>query len=181
MRTDKHMNLILLGGESLLNKDWIENVEHTLRPLFEKTAVIRYGHWQTGQGTIDLGKEYSKLTAAAKDMEPYLIFAKSIGTVLAIRGIYEQKLSPVKCIFIGPAFLVGEQDVDGFKNWIENYSVPTLFLTKTADPVAPAALLRNLLRNYHVQNYQFIEIPGSDHKYEDLIQIKSLTEKWIKK
>lgn len=175
------MNLILLGGESISNKAWIESVNQTLQPLFSKTSVVFYDHWQTGQGIINLEREYAKLTALANDFGQYDIFAKSIGTVLAIHGIYEHKLNPTKCIFVGSAFLVGEKSIGGFQNWVENYSVPTLFITKTADPVAPAAALRDLLERYHVQNFQFVEIPGDNHKYEDLEEIKSLAKKWIKK
>lgn len=173
------MNLLLLSGESILNKAWIENVAQTLKPLFAQVTILYYDHWQTGQGTIDLEKEYSKLISVAKDFGDYVIFAKSIGTVLAVRGIYEHKLNPVKCVFVGPAFLMGESTITGFQNWIEGYSLPTLFVTKTNDPVAPASQLRDLLEKYHVQNFQFVEIPGDNHKYENIEELESLVTAFL--
>lgn len=173
------MNLILLSGESISNKDWIESVEKSLADLFDQTKILYYDHWQTGEEIISLEKEYPKLINVSSDFGPYCIFAKSIGSVLAARGIAEKKLNPVKCIFVGPAWLVGERNVPDFKNWIEGFSTPTLFITKTADPVAPAATLRDLLEKHHVQNYQFVEIPGDNHKYEDLEQIKTLVTEFL--
>ncbi len=92
---------------------------------------------------------------------------------MAAKGIFEKTINPQKCIFVGPAWFIA-------KEWIEGYSLPTLFITKTADPVAPAAKLKELLKKYHVQNYQFVELPGDDHKYDDLEKIKSLTIDFLK-
>lgn len=175
------MNLLLLSGESPSNKIWIEQVNQTLKPLFVQTKILYYDHWETGEEHIDFEKEYAKLIASVADLGEYLIFAKSIGTVLVARGIAEKKLAPVKCIFAGSAWLVGERDLPDFKTWVESYSVPTLFINKTADPVAPAEKLRDLLSRYHVQNFEFVEWPGDNHKYEDLAKIKELTQSWTEK
>lgn len=167
------MNILLLSGESISNKSWIEEVNASLAPLFSRTAILYYDHWQTGQEGIDFEKEYKKLISLAQNLNDYIIFAKSIGTVLTIRGIYERQLKPAKCMFVGPAFIPVEKNYPDFGSWLENYSVPTLFITKTADPVAPAALLQNLLAKYHVRNFKFIEIRGDDHKYTDIASLKS--------
>lgn len=166
------MDLILLSGESISNKDWIESVEKSIAGLFDETRILYYDHWQSGQPSIDFDHEFSKLPKLVEGLGEYAVFAKSIGAALAVRGISEGILTPKKCVFVGPA--------PHIKNWLENFSVPTLFITKTADPVAPAAALRDLLERYRVQNYQFIEIPGDNHKYEDLEKIKSLVVEFLK-
>lgn len=173
------MNLLLLSGESISNKAWIENIEVTLRDQFATTKILHYDHWANGGDTIDLQVEYSKLISLANKMSDYAIFAKSIGTVLSVRGIFEKKLIPVKCVFVGAALLVGERNIPEFPIWMEGFSVPTLFITKTFDPVAPADKLRDLLVRYHVQNYQFIEITGDNHKYDNLEEIKGLITNFI--
>ncbi|MBI4099850.1 hypothetical protein HY440_02480 [Candidatus Microgenomates bacterium] len=175
------MNLLLLSGESLSNKAWIEMVDQTLKPLFTNTRVLSYDHWETGEERINFEKEYAKLTSSVADLGEYVIFAKSIGSVLVAKGIAEKKLAPVKCVFVGAAWLVGERDFPGFMTWIGGFSIPTLFITKTADPVAPADKLRDLLTRSHVQNYEFVEIPGDNHKYEDLEGLKTQVTIWIKK
>ncbi len=173
------MDLLLLSGESVSNKAWIETVAQTLAPL-GPTKILYYDHWENGQDAIDFAKEYAKLPAFVEGLSEYVIFAKSIGAVLAARGITEKILTPTKCLFVGPAWLVGERNFPEFKPWIENFSIPTLFIAKTADPVAPAPALRDLLIRYHVQNYQFMELPGDNHKYEDLEKLKSLTTDFLK-
>ena len=173
------MNAIFLSGESINNKVWIEEVEKNLQNLFEKTKILFYNHWEDGQSTIDLEKEFSKLPELVKDMDEYFLFAKSIGSVLSVKGIYEKVLTPQKCFFAGPAFLVGEKNIPGFSTWIKNFSIPSIIVCKTNDPVAPALQTHELLEKYEVKNYKFVEISGDNHKYEDLTQIKALITEFI--
>ena len=171
--------MLLFSGESISNKHWIETVAQTFSPL-GPTKILYYNHWESGQDSIDFAKEYAKLSAFVEGVGDYVIFAKSIGSVLVARGIYEGILHPQKCIFVGPAWLVGERNIPEFKTWIENFSLPSLFITKTTDPVAPAAELTDLLAHAHVQNFQFVEIPGDNHKYEDLEKLQSLVTDFLK-
>src|SRR5574340_1376855 len=172
------MNLLLLSGESVSNKPWIESVAQTLGSL-GPTKILYYDHWENGQESIDFEKEYAKLPALVEGLDEYVIFAKSIGTALVAKGISEEILNPSKCIFVGPVWPVFEGRPE-LASWIEGFSTPTLFITKTADPVAPATKLRALLEKYHVKNYQFVELPGDNHKYEDLEKVKSLVEEFLK-
>ena len=168
------MDLILLSGESINNKFWIEEVEKNLRGLFEHTQILYYDHWSNGQPSINLDLEVTKLPGLVGGLGAYIIFAKSICSVLSLRGIHEKTLTPKKCFFVGPAFLVGERNIPGFKSWLQNFAIPSIILTKTSDPVAPAEEIRELLQKYNVQNYEFVEIPGDSHKYEDLGKIQNL-------
>lgn len=174
------MNAIFLGGESISNKSWIEEVEKSLRNLFTETKVLDYDHWQNGGELINLDAELPKLTDLAKDFGDYLIFAKSIGAVLTARAIFEKKISPTKGFFPGAAYLVGERTLSDFPKWANNFSLPSIFISKTNDPVSPANPMQELLKRYNFQNYQFVEIPGDNHKYEDLDQIRKLVEEFIK-
>lgn len=173
------MDAIFLSGESINNKAWIEEVEATLRGFFSTTKILYYDHWQSGEPQINLDKEFAKLPQFVAGLDNYFLFAKSIGSVLVLRGIYEKILNPKKCIFVGPAFLVGERSVPSFPKWIQGFSTPSIIITKTADPVAPASEIARLLKRYDVQNCQFIEIPGDNHKYEDLNQITALINQFI--
>lgn len=173
------MDAIFISGESINNKAWIEAVEKTLHSFFGQTKILYYDHWQSGKEAIDLDIESAKLPANADGLDPYIVFAKSIGSVLTLRGITEQTLTPQKCFFVGPAFLVGENYIPEFKGWIQDFKIPSIILCKTNDPVAPAEQIRELLQRYNVQNYEFVEIPGDNHKYEDLENIKKIVDRFI--
>lgn len=174
------MNLILLAGNSISNKEWIEEVEASLKPFFTKTEVHYYQHWSTGDELIDFEKELELLSEDAKDFGQYVIFAKSAGTLLTLKGVKEGKLQPVKCIFAGTAINWGREKNFSVDEWLENYSIPTLFIEKTNDPACSFEDLAKLLENKSVKNYSLKEITGSNHHYEDIELLKTETEKFIK-
>ena len=166
------MKLILLAGNSISNKEWIENVEKTLRPLFTETELHYYQHWTTGDGLIDLDRELDLLSKDINDSEKYVIFAKSAGTLLALKGVRENKLSPHKCIFVGTAINWGREKNFSVDEWLLEYSIPTLFIQKTKDPTSTFEELSSLLNECEVKSFTLKEIPGEDHHYDEIESLK---------
>lgn len=160
------MKLLLLAGNSLHNKEWIEEVERTLAPHFNQTLVHYYRHWSTGDELIDLEYELERLTTSLGDLADWVVFAKSAGTILIIRGCYEKKIKPIKCVFAGTAIGWAEARGLSVHEWLRNYSIPTLFIQKTLDPAISYRDLEQLLSG--VANAVAKEIPGDNHSYEDL-------------
>jgi hypothetical protein len=173
------MELILLPGNSINSKDWIEKIESDLKELFDKTYVLYYKHWETGAEIIDMNYELEQLTNHIGKKRNYILLAKSIGSVLAIRGIKEGKLKPKKCIFFGTPVLFCRQYRIPIDFFIENYSTETMFIQNTKDPYFSADELRNFLKNKNVKNYSFIEFPGVTHNYDELLQIKKLVKSFV--
>lgn len=174
------MQLILLPGNSKSNKDWIKQVKDSLNDLFDSIKIHYYQHWKTGESIIDLDYELQVLAYKAKGLDNYIIFAKSAGALLALKGVYEKKLRPCKCIFVGTPILWAKHynfDVD---LWLENYSLPGLFIQKSNDPAMSFKDLKKYLAQRKVKNHEIIEIPGNTHNYEDLQKIKLLVEKFVK-
>jgi len=162
------MNLILLSGNSLRNREWIGRVEKTLEPLFEDTYVQQYEHWKTGDEIIDLDYELGGLEERARDFGEYMIFAKSVGIALTLRGVYEGKTYPVKCVFTGtPVEWSREHNFD-IDKWMENYSVPSIFIQNENDPAYSFENLKKFLKEKNVQNYKLLKTDGNTHDYEDL-------------
>lgn len=174
------MNLILLAGNSISNKEWIEEVESSLKPLFTTTKIHYYKHWSTGDELIDFDKELELLSEGTKDFNQYVIFAKSVGTLLTLKGVKENKLQPIKCIFVGTAINWGRERNFTVDKWLGNYSIPTLFIEKTNDPACSFKDLVELLKDKSVKNSALKEIPGSDHHYEDIELLKTETKRFIK-
>lgn len=172
------MKLLLLAGNSLHNKEWIEEVERTLAPHFNQTLVHYYQHWSTGDELIDLEYELEQLTASIGDLAGWVVFAKSAGTILIIRGCYENKIKPLKCVFAGTAIGWAEAQGMNVHEWLKNYSIPTLFIQKTSDPAIGYLDLANLLND--VVNVTTKEIPGDNHSYEDLRVLESEVTQFLK-
>lgn len=165
------MILFLLGGKSVSNQKWIEKVDKLVNRDFEKTVIQYYDHWKTGIGDIDVEKELKELEEKTRDVSDWVVFAKSAGALVVLKGIYEKKLSPKKCIFIGLALHFGRVigDID---TWLKDYSVPTLFIEKTNDPACSYSELLEILEKSNAKNYSTKEISGDDHEYDDIEMIK---------
>lgn len=173
------MNLILLAGNSVSNKAWIESVDKVLAPLFDKTAILYYKHWEAGSETIDFTVELNELVKITNEIGRYVIFAKSAGALLAIKGMSEKKIKPEKCIFAGTAIGWSRINNFGADEWLEGYSVPTLFIQKTRDPAFSFRELGGLLEDKRVKNYSLKEVDGDDHSYSDMEMLKSEVRKFV--
>lgn len=175
------MELILLPGNSPINKEWTEDVEKKLNELFEfdSTFLLEYLHWESGEELISIDKELERLVEHTKSKENYAIFAKSAGTLLTLKGIYSQVLHPQFCIFVGTAVDWGRSNKFDIDTWIKNYKTPTLFIQKSQDPSFSYEKLKSLIEVAAVQNYKLVEIPGDTHHYEDLVLLKNETEAFI--
>jgi hypothetical protein len=173
------MELILLPGNSINNKEWIEKIESDLKEFFDKTYVSYYKHWETGSEIIDMNYELEKLTKHIGKKRNYIILAKSVGAVLTIRGIKEGKLKPKKCIFFGTPILFCRKYGIPIDFFIENYSTETMFIQNTKDPFFSADELRKFLKDKNVKNHSIIEFNGETHNYDEFFQIKKLVKSFV--
>jgi len=62
------MNALFLGGMSPRNKAWIRDVELALKPLFQKTIVHDYAHWDNPQLSMDVAAELVAVAEKAKTL-----------------------------------------------------------------------------------------------------------------
>ncbi len=151
-----------------------------MRPFFDESKIHYYKHWSTGAEFIDMEFEAQKVAEEVKDWSDYFVFAKSIGGVLTLKGIYEKTLRPIKCLFVGAAIFEGGESNFPVAKWVEGYSTPTLFIQKTADPVVSFNDLKNYLGTKDLKNYSLKEIPGDNHSYDDLEYLKEEMTEFIK-
>lgn len=171
------MHLVLLPGNSPANEPWIEEVEKALKPHFEETFVQKYKHWQTGGGYLDL--EYELQVLAESVPTNYAIFAKSAGVSLTIKGIFEKKIAPQKCIFVGTPFSSSSLEALKRRGWLKGYFLPSLFIQQEQDPVASYEEIKKILEALKVKNCQIVKLPGDSHHYADVEKLKELTVKFL--
>jgi hypothetical protein len=174
------VNALFLSGESLYNKEWMEQIQKSLHPLFDKTVLYNYRHWEQG-GPIDLGFELPQVIEQIKqlDLEPYTIFAKSAGTVLSMQGIARGALDPAYCIFVGVPLPLAKRSDDAILNWSHNYHKPTLFIQNDHDPLTSAQELADYLKKCAIKNYRLETLPGDSHNYPDMNKIRQLVAGFI--
>ena len=92
------MKIIYLAGNSLNNKTWIEKIKSKF-DSFSTGKILYYSHWTNNNKFIDFNTESKKLVDLIKNHSSYVVFAKSVGTTLALRNIYEKTFNPQKRLF----------------------------------------------------------------------------------
>lgn len=173
------MDLIILGGNSVDNVKWIEKIEILLKPYFRSTQIQYYEHWKSDLELINLDKEIEKLIENTKSKEQYIVLAKSVGTLVTSKAIFEQKISPIRCFFMGiPINWAYKYNFD-IDNWFKNFKPSLTIIQHTNDPITPAQELRNFLKDENAIDYNFIELPGNDHYYQELNKIADLVKNSI--
>jgi len=168
------MNLLLLGGMSPHNKEWIYKVEKTLSSLCQHTTVLEYAHWNDPTKTMDIDKELAEVGEKAKELNgDYAVFAKSVGVILALRGISGGLIKPQKCFFVGlPLGLVAQENINLPLLLAANQN-PTLLAQNTDDPAGSYAEVQTYLKDAP-PNYKLIELPGNTHNYDKYTKLKEL-------
>ncbi len=163
------MDLILLSGNSLRNKQWIYEAENELKPLFGKTYVQDYKHWETGAENIDLTLELEVLKHQIPKLGKYGVFTKSIGIVLAVKAIEQGIINPAFMLFCGIPLGYILADYPQFASVIATKHIPITIIHNDNDPVGSSAevkvYLNSVLANH--PNFKFIETKGTAHDYED--------------
>jgi hypothetical protein len=169
------MNALFLSGESLYNKAWIEQVAEKLSPLFDKTIVYNYRHWDQG-GPIDFAYELPRVTEAIDNLSPYVIFAKSAGSVLSMLGIARGTLDPEYCFFVGVPLPLAKRSDNSLAAWAHNYHKASLFIQNDHDPLTSANELSGYLESIQLQGYELITLPGDSHNYPDFAKLYRLVQ-----
>lgn len=176
------MDLILLPGNSRENKSWIDRVDYELKPLFTQSAVHYYDHWwqDDKDAVIDLEVELDKLETTVTQLSSnYVVFAKSAGIVLTLYGIFEGVLNPEVCVFVGFPLYWSRKNGFSVDEWLLEYSVPSLFIQQSEDPALSFEELKAYLLERNVSQHRLIEVPGNDHIYDTIPELKRMTEEFI--
>ena len=167
------MNLLLLPGNSKRNKEWIHSVEEVLKSSFNKTTVHHYNHWENDNDSVDFELEFTKLIQETVDYAPYSIFAKSLGSLLTLRGCAEGMITPHACMFAGlPLALITSEYIIA-QEWLRNIKTPTLIIQNDTDPLGSYEEVSQFVSKLGNNNIKVVKLPGDTHSYDDM---KKLTE-----
>lgn len=175
-----NMNAIYLPGNSSQNKHWANDLSRAMKPLFARSYVHNYLHWDTEDSFVEFDLELAIVSEKAIDYEPYVVIAKSVGALLAAKGMYEGALFPEKCIFLGlPQDLMQKPDYPA-SAWLKQISVPCLVLQNTQDPSGSYKTVSSFLDNCKNKDITHKKLAGSDHTYADYESIRTEVSAFLK-
>lgn len=166
--------IILLPGNSPLNKEWIYEIDTLLKSKGVETFVLEYAHWETGENMINFNDELSRLKAALPEgFMKASVIAKSAGVVLTGQAIKTGLLVPKSCIFIGTPVTWTKKIKITPTSWIKGHSIPTLFVSKPLDPAYHfnkmlPFLEENAVGNYETWRYYSKGEPEDNHHYANV-------------
>ncbi len=170
------MYIIYLAGNSLNNKTWIEEVKSKF-DSFSDGEILYYDHWKTGEKWINLQRESEKLAELVKDKKDYFIFAKSIGSVLAMKNIFEGKLNPKKMVICGLPYRAGKEEFEEIDECLKTLKVPTTFIQNESDPVYSFDELTEILSQNPPSDYHIVKNASNNtHDYENFENLIELVK-----
>lgn len=170
------MHIIYLGGGSVRNKDWIEKVKSEF-DKFSDGQILYYSHWETENKNLNFEIESQKLAELVKDKEEYFIFAKSIGSVLALKSIYEKTINPKKIVICGHPYNLAKELGFPINDYLKSLTIPTMFIQNELDPLFSFADLEKVLQENSPADYHLIKNPDNNtHDYEDYEKLTKLVK-----
>ncbi len=176
------MDALILGGNSPHNREWVGQVKATLAPLFQTVATHDYAHWASAGSSIDFDHELRAVQREIRGLGDYVIFAKSAGVLLSLKGMSENIIRPEKVVFLGtPLNFVRQHALEhDFESWLKKVTEPMLLIQNAHDPVASAGELDRYIKTVVSPSLiTFSELPGETHDYADFPKLYELTHHFL--
>jgi len=175
------MKLYIAAGNNISNKEWALKVKHSLQELFTSINVLNYDHWKSYLELMDFDYEAKILKVKIGKEEEFGIFGKSLGVILALKTIREEKINPKFLIFLGiPINFCKENNIE-VDSYLQEFSCPTLIIQNDKDPTINSKELEVYFKNKGIKNYDFVEYQSDTHNYLNLDEIKVQIKKFLKK
>jgi hypothetical protein len=163
------MEILILSGNATHNRDYAYAMREVFMPLCNECYVHEYAHWDSDAPLIDIDRELHLLATEYQEHtdDNIVIFAKSVGIIVALRAIAEGVLHPQKCLFVGmPLRYIDSQHID-LTSLLAEVHIPLLFMQYEHDPEGSYESVRGLLSNVHApQPFIIAKIAGQTHDYD---------------
>jgi len=172
--------IFYLGGRSKKNMNWIENVAKTFSIFFPKFEIIYYDSWIDESKNIDLDVETNKLSKFLEKENQFIIFAKSLGTIISLKALENINQKPIFCIFLGvPLNLLNEMNINS-KYYFKNIDFKTVVVQDSEDPFASYEEMSNFLKEINNQNIRLLKENGEGHEYLNFENYKDIISSAIR-
>ncbi|MFT4244852.1 MAG: hypothetical protein ACMXYB_05355 [Candidatus Woesearchaeota archaeon] len=176
INSNRKTTVIILGGNSPSHREWNKSLKESLKNIFntdEEYEILSYSykHWTQGGDFIDFAFEYNEIKKMYSQNESVIIVAKSVGTLLAFKLIYDNIILPKFCVFMGVPINWAYEYNFKIDIWSKRFGVPTLFLQNSQDPFCSSQMLEEYLEVQKVSNCKLITFKNSTHKYENFEEL----------
>lgn len=170
--------LIILGGNSIGNKTWINGVNKYLKRDYP-TVEFHYSHWNENIQDINFEKELKELSKFIKDnnISNYSIVAKSAGIVLSLQGVITGILSPRTIVGYGLPIEYSTYRKIDLKSLIKTSSKRTNIICIQADqdPQGDLKLLKKLISDM----VPIWDIKDNTHNYDDFKRMANIAKAFV--
>lgn len=165
------MKILGLPGINPATEHWMKKLLDSIELNQSGTIIQRYRCWGMPGTNLDLEME----AGIAAKTRPAIVIAKSIGTRVAIFAFTKGLLSAKAYIFLGiPLRGCVDDDISALQMMCNN--VPILLIQQTNDPAGSFSDLSSLIPVS--QTCKASEVPGDDHRYGNIEQLRQIIESW---
>jgi hypothetical protein len=173
------MNILILGGNNPDNKAWVHALGQVFSKHFNHVLIHEYLHWFDNRESIDLDKEAVRLQTTVGDCHIDVVFAKSAGTIIALKAMLANVITPRVCAFVGTPMAWAEARGIDLVTLYTGIQVPVLFIQHTADPTISANDLKKIIDSQQRLQATFLQLPGDSHAYPELDALVNATVEFI--
>jgi predicted alpha/beta hydrolase family esterase len=170
------MKIVLLSGQSYSNKEWIERVQEKFLEKYTDVEIMYYEHWDRQEGKADVELETERFLKLTNNLtNNYILFAKSIGTVIFLNSLEKLEKQPQKVVMVGvPNDIAKEKGYD-FKQLKISIKCDVDIYQKESDPMASYGSIKGIEgRSVKVNKYECIGEENNTHDYENLAYLLDL-------
>jgi len=166
--------LVLLWGNSIKNKSWIQEVNKELLAFYDTTHIHYYRHWDLEEWNMDIEYECEQLSKYLKTISGSIIlFCKSLWCILGLKTMVEKEIFIKQCIFVWFPLWRTQLHTFSLEKYLKELTCPVLRIQKTNDP---AWWYATIAKQLWIVSPAFTckEIPGNDHKYQEINIVKQV-------
>lgn len=167
----KKKNIILLGGNTKNNIEWIKKTKKQFVQDYN-VYELYYDHWYNDD-EINIDIELDKLVNITNKTDNYFIVSKSIGSIISLIGIQKERLKPQKLVIMGlPLRYIERVGID-IGMYLDNALIKSevIIIQQENDPIGKYSEVAELLCN---RNIRLEKIPGHYHIYNNMDCIKPI-------
>lgn len=165
---NKCIDLVLLGGNSSKNLDWIKEVSENFENNNKNQKILYYNHWLGPDLEMNLNLETTKLAFfpnSYKMSNNFKIFAKSAGIMVVLKAIKEFKLKPEGCVFVGLPLNVLEEWKLEYEPYLQDLDIKSFLFQNSGDPFGSFQKTKEVFEKLGIKNIELIEEKGDTHNY----------------
>jgi hypothetical protein len=170
------MQILGLAGRKESTEAQMRNLLSIIDLGQSRVSLQQYGFWDNEADSPNPDVLPEAEIAAKSGAE--LVVAKSFGTLVTLVANERYGFKPAKCVFI--ATPLRRYEAENRVSLLEGFAMhtPILFIQQTDDFNGKFSALESVVGKY--KHCTVIEVPGNDHVYGDVKELKRRIEDWYR-